>query len=182
MKKVLILSALLVTAVALVVNAAIHRSQSFLTGNSVFVTNNATTSFSDTNVVYTNSSGTLVQSTNVAHFTDAAGFADLNGNPASVNVSVKWTGNNANSSNTLTFKFTRSGDGTNFDTQNGSEPASWTFATTANGTTSGIFTTNVPTWFTTGAARIRLFSIAVSSVSNSTNIVVNAVRWNGFVP
>lgn len=182
MKKVLILSALLVTAVALMVNAAIHRSQSFINGTGVWITNNTTHLFTDTNIVYTNSSGVVVQSTNAAHWVDVSGYADLNGNPASVNMSVKWTGTNVNSSNILTFKLVRSGDGTNFDTQLGTEPASWSFATTPLGTTSGSITTNLPTWFLTGTARIRLFSVAVSSVGSSGTLILHSARLNGFVP
>lgn len=183
MKKLLMICSLVAVTVAwlAVSNAAQHRAQSFLNGPWVNLTNNTTVLNATTNVLYTNSSGSLVLSTNVGAFNDVIGFSDLNGNPASMSVTAKWS---ASSTNVLTFTFVRSGNGTDFDTNVDAGVKSWSFATpTTSGSLNGqTLTTNLPAWFVTAAAKIRLFAIVASDVNNSTNIALTALTLNGFVP
>ena len=195
MKKVFILLTLLV---GVTVNAAPFKSFSLINGSDVVIPLNTTHSFGDRGVFYTKPNGdkgfsltatnvTAAGVTNVATYTnvpaawgDVPLWSDANGNPATVSITVKLTGNNAaNSTNFMTFVFGAMGAGKETPTQAQNK---WTWGVMANGTTPVVITTNPPSGFLNGCGGLRLLSINANNVSSSVSVTVNSITCNGFVP
>lgn len=187
--KRLISSLCIIAALLAVWNAPAADFQviSFLNSTDFVLTNNATVTYGDT-VAYTNKVvkrtadgyGGYTQSyTNIS--TNAALFAD---------VPIWWTGPNSNSignimvemvnlstnTNTVTLTFSRM-VGTNFGSTAGDK-----FAVAVLMETAGTHTimTNLPPWFTHGAEKIRLYSIATASSTGNPRL--KKVSLNGWRP
>lgn len=179
MKKVLIFLSVAAIGVLLVARAAQPVAYNFINGSGVWVTNNTTHTFSDTNLFYTNSVGSFVQSTNVAAITDVQVPYASDGVVPVVRFLAKWTGTNVNSSNQLTFTLRAVCNGVDADTFVTNDVA---LSTIPLGTTSGTVTLPVAAALVNACKTIRLQSIGVSSVGSSGTIIVNKMQLVGFSP
>lgn len=190
----------LLALVALSVSALDYREVSFINGNQVWFSNNTTTvssdagvlfsnlthvlAFSQTNLYLTNiTSGNRLTNANIGTF--GSWTVDANSWPladgglnTNLSIGVVVVGDNAASTNSIGFTFCRM-VGTNVPT---SAQDKFTFSLTANATTPVVLTTNLPPGFCVGNQTIRLLSVLVSSISNSTNLVVPYVKLRGWVP
>ncbi len=185
---------LTIAAIAsLVVLAANHRSSNLLNGQvGLFYQDTGsakTLQFDDTyttNVVITNFLGvaTTPQATNSATGAlvpswsmDTQAWADSMGDIGSPNISVTVKGS-ATLTNTVTFVFARSADGTNFGY---SAQDTFTFAVTPT-TTAATTITNVPAVFVTGTKLIRPYRITLAAGTTAGVLTLSSMTLNGYVP
>lgn len=186
MKKLLLLLTL-VLAVFFVAQAANHRSSSFTAGSVATLAAASTNTGDALTVEWTNAlSQVITNGTNASgiyfgpYTRDVYGFADANGNAGSAVISVTQYGSAATSTNALTFTFVRSTDGLNFPT-NTTPDSTFSFSVTQAGTATTTTSTNVPTWFLTGAAKVRLLQIANVGAGPGT-CKLTSLTLNGYLP
>lgn len=162
-------------------------TQSFINGVSVVIEQPASAtalsvSGTSTSIKYTNDLGQLITAgTNAAGITYGAWArpvsirSDALGAASACSISITTP---AGSSNTITATFQRSIDGTNFD-----PTTVFAFTTTADIALDGETTvTNVPTWFTTGAAFARLATLSFATNSFGYTNGITSIRFNSFAP
>lgn len=209
MKK--LISILAMVGLAYGAHAVEHKSFPLLIGQNLALSNNVTITPTNINLYYISPGLTNVSSltTNTAGnivptpISSSSAFADENGNAGTIvfgfrlnmtnfvlgpNQNVLITTNTTNlftptatSTNTVTFTLGRScmGD-TNFGTTAGDK---FTFSVNAGGIAGGIWYTNLPTAFTSGAKRIGILSIQSSDATNSpVGVIVNWAALSGFAP
>ena len=92
-----------------------------------------------------------------------------------------------NATNVLTFIFVRVPDGVNGETiTNGAGASIFSFVTPAYNyapTNSFTISTNVPAAFLQGVAKIRLQQVTVTGAQGAnSNMLINGIKFNGFVP
>jgi len=183
----------------------------FLGGNrSVYITNNTTINFGDTNVMYTNVLGVAVFSntnlyttnalgsagpyttfTNASLYfgnawSDVGGFSDRNGNAAQAAIGVSYIPGNARSTNSVTFTFGKlmiSGytNGSPVYVV-GTQPSDkWSFALTNAASVANVATvTNIPTALMQGAAGLRLISTVTADNGAASFFNVTTLNLQGY--
>lgn len=162
-------------------------TQSFINGMSVVIEQptSATAlsvSGTSTSIKYTNDLGQLITNgTNAAGITYGAWSkpvrvrSDAIGAASQCSISMTTP---AGSTNTITATFQRSTDGTYFD-----PTTTFGFTTTADLGADGETTvTNVPTWFTTGTAFIRLSALSFATNAAGYTNAITSIRFNDFAP
>lgn len=162
-------------------------TQSFINGQSVVIEQPASAtalsvSGTSTSIKYTNDLGQIITAgTNAAGITYGAWGrvvrvrSDALGAASACSVSVTTP---AGSTNTITLTFQRGIDGTSFDSS-----TTWGFTTTADTGLTGLTTvTNVPTWFTTGSAFLRLSAMSFATNSFGYTNAITSIRFNDFAP
>ncbi len=128
------------------------------------------------------------QTINPPAIIDVLGIIDANGEPsASAIISTTVYGISSRGyqagapTNTLTYTFTKSGDGVNFGAGSVVNYDYMTFALAASVATNYTFITNVPLTFMQGARKIRL-NLTSSTVTSGTNVVLSDISLSGFAP
>ncbi len=187
MKKFLLATGLFV-AIFIMVGGP-YTTQSFINGTSVSISHlatNVTTTYLSTNLatIYVNDLGQ-----SITNGTNASGVyygawgrpvrvaSDSLGQAAPYSVSITTPASHA--TNTITVLLQRSPNGTDFDALN----ATWSFVVPADSSAVGqTMVTNVPTWFTTGASHIRVYSLAYATNSTGFTNSITAIKFNGFAP
>lgn len=194
MKKFIALFAagLLTLLAVQMVFAANHRSAKILKG-SVATLNAASTNTGQViTVEWTNllsqviTNGTNASGVYYGSWTEELGvpaWATSTGEAGIAAIGIGSYGSAATSTNTLTFTFVRSTDGTTWPATaseaSGNDKFDVTF--TQNGTNVLYFQTNVPTAFLSAAARVRLLQVANVGAGPGT-AKITSITLNGYVP
>jgi hypothetical protein len=184
----------IVGSLALAAYAATHRSMSVINGTNakfyIGTADTATTFAQDdaynTNRTYVNGAGTTItplstnsvsSAINTTFIIDIDAWADSNGNvpPGAITVAATAA---AAFTNTATFTFVRSVNGTDYDTTN-----PFQFVFTPSGTALTVLTTNIPASFLNGSRRIRWQNVITgANPTDNGNLTVNRIAVGGFVP
>lgn len=189
MKKLLLIATLAGAFGAMIGLTGPYSSQSFVNGTSVsisYLATNVTTTYVSTNLatIYVNDLGQ-----SITNGTNASGVyygpwgrpvrvaSDGLGQAAPYSISVTTPASHA--TNTITVLLQRSHNGTDFDALN----APWSFVVPADtGAVGQTAITNIPTWFTTGASHVRVFSLAYGTNSAGFTNSISSIKFNGFAP
>ena len=105
-----------------------------------------------------------------------ATWPDLNANVPTGAVAIVMSGTTAEATNTLTFTFARSVDGTYYDTS-----TAWSVAV-APATSATCTITNMPSYLLTGSGNIRLQSVVAAAGSATNKVSIYAIQAGGWVP
>lgn len=163
---------------------------SFINGYNLQVTATSTNSYSGTNTfakgyTITNSAAyppvsaySPIWKTNTQAFSDVTLWADRDGTPPNVNITVRIKGLNANFTNTGTFRFASiSALSMSSDYPPGtfipctSSNGQFAFTVTGNGTNDVVFPTNAPSYLLQGSRALRLTGVEWSNAGTDGTIV-----------
>jgi len=164
-----------------------YNTQSFINGTAVVIEQPASAtalsvSGTSTSIKYTNDLSQLITAgTNAAGITYGAWArpvvirSDAIGAAAVYSISTTLA---AGTTNTVTFTFQRSIDGSNFDAG-----FPWSFTTPSDlGLTGQTMITNIPTWLVVGASHLRCSSISYATNTHGYTNALTSLRFNGFAP